>query len=74
VTGPSDTKKAALRERIRLHSFTRRARNLGGGSAVDNSAREIYEKLRPIDLERIPVVFVNKRSQRGSENSCILRD
>jgi hypothetical protein len=25
-------------------------------------------------LERIPVMFVNKRSQRGSENSCILRD
>jgi hypothetical protein len=27
-----------------------------------------------ITLERIPVMFVNKRSQRGSENSCILRD
>jgi hypothetical protein len=25
-------------------------------------------------LERIPVMFVNRRSQRGSENSCILRD
>jgi hypothetical protein len=26
------------------------------------------------ELERIPIMFVNKRSQRGSENSCILRD
>ena len=25
-------------------------------------------------LERIPVMCVNRRSQRGSENSCILRD
>jgi hypothetical protein len=25
-------------------------------------------------LERIPVMFVNKRIQRGSENSCILRE
>jgi putative two-component system protein, hydrogenase maturation factor HypX/HoxX len=26
------------------------------------------------NLERIPVMFVSRRSQRGSENSCILRD
>ena len=39
---------------------------------IDNSPDAVRKLVTK--LERIPVMFVNKRSQRGSENSCILRD
>ena len=49
ASGPGDDKKAILRERIRLYSFTRRARNRGVVAKASNSAREIYEKLKATD-------------------------
>jgi addiction module HigA family antidote len=46
---PSDDKKAVLRERVRLYSFTRRARNRGGATKANDPAREIYDKLKATD-------------------------
>jgi addiction module HigA family antidote len=46
---PSDEQKALLRERIRLFSFTRRARRTDQALASPDNAREIYEKLEPVD-------------------------
>jgi hypothetical protein len=43
-------------------------------SSVRRGVRNAQCCLHLLILERIPVMFVNKRSQHGSENSCILRD
>jgi len=47
--GPGDDKKAILRERLRLYSFTRRARSRGAADKANDSAREIYESLKATD-------------------------
>jgi addiction module HigA family antidote len=49
ASDPGDEKKANLRERIRLYSFTRRARNRGVAVKASDSAREIYEALKAAD-------------------------
>ena len=50
ASGPSDEQKAALRERVRLFSFTRRAHRAGGRpTASPDHAREIYEQLEATD-------------------------
>ena len=47
--GPSDERKAALRERVRLYSFTRRARLRGRPTESKETAREIYDHLEATD-------------------------
>jgi addiction module HigA family antidote len=49
ASGPSDERKAVLRERIRVFSFTRRARRGDQPIASPENAREIYDKLEPTD-------------------------
>jgi hypothetical protein len=49
ATDPSDQRKAALRERIRLYCFTRRARRHGQPPKSPDSAREIYDQLAAAD-------------------------
>lgn len=49
ATGPSDSEKAVLRERIRLYSFTRRARKGRAPSKSKDIARELYDKLEASD-------------------------
>ncbi len=45
ATDPIDSEKAILRERIRLYSFTRRARKRGAVPKSKDIARELYDKL-----------------------------
>jgi len=49
ASGPSDERKAALRERIRLYSFTRRARLRGRPTESKETAREMYDQLEATD-------------------------
>jgi addiction module HigA family antidote len=49
ANGPSDERKAVLRERIRVYSFTRRARRRGKPSSSKEAAREIYDQLVATD-------------------------
>ncbi len=49
ATSPSDQRKAALRERIRLFCFTRRARRHGQQPKSPDVAREIYDQLAASD-------------------------
>lgn len=49
ASSPTDAQKAALRERIRLYSFTRRARNRKQPAKSKDVARELYEKLAATD-------------------------
>ena len=49
ASGPSDQSKAVLRERIRVYSFTRRARQRGQPAKSGDVAREIYDRLAVTD-------------------------
>jgi addiction module HigA family antidote len=49
AAGPSDECKAVLRERIRVYSFTRRARRRSKPSSSKDTAREIYDQLVATD-------------------------
>ncbi len=51
--GPTDEKKAVLRERIRRYAFTRRGRRRNLGQQTKDRAREIHELLEPAD----PVIY-----------------
>jgi hypothetical protein len=55
---------------VDIHELTCR---FGDFVAVDRASFTV-DRGEIFGLERIPVMFVNRRSQRGSENSCILRD
>ena len=49
ASGPNEQRKAVLRERIRVYSFTRRARGHEQPAKSADVAREIYDRLEPTD-------------------------
>jgi hypothetical protein len=49
ASGPSDQRKAVLREHVRVYSFTRRARRHGQPAKSADVARQIYDQLAAPD-------------------------
>jgi addiction module HigA family antidote len=49
ASAPGDRRKAVLRERIRVYSFTRRARRPGRPAKSADVAREVYDQLEATD-------------------------
>lgn len=67
-TNPAEPQKADLRERVRLHSFTRRARNRKSSEPLRTTAREIYEALLPADpVVRHHWLFARQWVEESSE-------
>lgn len=67
-SNPSESAKAALRERIRRFALTRRARHLKIGETVRDRARETYEKLQPQDpVARHRWLFANQWVQESAD-------